>query len=102
MSISVRERNAEFGVFGGCLDLLFISSPFYFVLAHYDNYVKNARFVAVQYTKSGFYAKNDRAAGLFDKLAGWRDKSDVVKIVTGIRRCGKSTLFKLYQHFKKQ
>ena len=33
------------------------------------------------------------------KLAGWRDKSDVVKIVTGIRRCGKSTLFKLYQRY---
>ncbi|MDR0310482.1 MAG: ATP-binding protein [Acidobacteriota bacterium] len=33
------------------------------------------------------------------RLAGWKDKSDVVKIITGIRRCGKSTLFKLYQRY---
>ena len=36
------------------------------------------------------------------KLARWRDKSDVVKIVTGVRRCGKSTLFKLYQKYLRE
>jgi predicted AAA+ superfamily ATPase len=30
-------------------------------------------------------------------LTAWRDKTDVIKIVTGIRRCGKSTLFRLFQ-----
>ncbi|MDR0823044.1 MAG: ATP-binding protein [Endomicrobium sp.] len=33
-----------------------------------------------------------------DKLKRWKDKSDIIKIVTGIRRCGKSTLFKLFQN----
>jgi len=37
-----------------------------------------------------------------NKLIGWQGKSDVVKIITGIRRCGKSTLFKLYQRHLKQ
>lgn len=31
------------------------------------------------------------------QLMAWRDKSDVIKVVTGIRRCGKSTIFYLYQ-----
>jgi predicted AAA+ superfamily ATPase len=30
------------------------------------------------------------------KLLGFRDKR-LIKIVTGVRRCGKSTLFDLYQ-----
>ncbi len=29
-------------------------------------------------------------------LEGWRDNTDVVKIITGVRRCGKSTLMKQY------
>jgi len=37
-----------------------------------------------------------------NKLVGWQGKNDVVKIITGIRRCGKSTLFKLYQKHLKQ
>ncbi len=32
-----------------------------------------------------------------DKLIGYRDKR-IIKVVTGIRRCGKSTLFELYQN----
>jgi uncharacterized protein len=31
-----------------------------------------------------------------DRLAGWKDRTDVVKIVTGMRRCGKSTLLKQF------
>jgi len=30
----------------------------------------------------------------FDELKKWKDK-DLIKVVTGIRRCGKSTLFEL-------
>lgn len=37
-----------------------------------------------------------------NKLIAWKNKSDIVKIVTGIRRCGKSTLFKLYQKYLKE
>jgi predicted AAA+ superfamily ATPase len=33
-----------------------------------------------------------------DKLISWKDK-DLIKIVTGIRRCGKSTLFELYRKY---
>lgn len=33
-----------------------------------------------------------------DKLIGFKDKQ-LIKIITGIRRCGKSTLFELYQQY---
>lgn len=33
-----------------------------------------------------------------DQLIGFRDKQ-LIKVVTGIRRCGKSTLFELYQEY---
>lgn len=33
-----------------------------------------------------------------DKLIGFKDKK-LIKIITGIRRCGKSTLFELYQQY---
>ncbi len=36
-----------------------------------------------------------------DKLIGFKDKK-LIKVVTGIRRCGKSTLFHLYQQYLRQ
>lgn len=48
-----------------------------------------------------FIARPDYMA----QLSAWRDKTETIKVVTGIRRCGKSTMFYLYQfdlmmHFK--
>ena len=31
-----------------------------------------------------------------EKLKKWKDK-DLIKVITGIRRCGKSTLFDIYR-----
>ena len=36
-----------------------------------------------------------------ENLKNWKDK-DLIKVVTGIRRCGKSTLFELYIEYLKQ
>ncbi|MBR1376360.1 MAG: ATP-binding protein [Bacilli bacterium] len=36
-----------------------------------------------------------------DELKRWKDK-DLIKVVTGIRRCGKSTLFELYVNYLKE
>ena len=37
-----------------------------------------------------------------NKLIEWENKTDFIKVVTGVRRCGKSTLFELFQdHLKK-
>lgn len=34
----------------------------------------------------------------FQQLLGWKDKK-IIKVVTGIRRCGKSTLLKMFQEY---
>lgn len=36
-----------------------------------------------------------------DELKKWKDK-DLIKVVTGIRRCGKSTLFDIYREYLKK
>jgi len=36
-----------------------------------------------------------------EELKKWKDK-DLIKVVTGIRRCGKSTLFELFIEYLKQ
>lgn len=36
-----------------------------------------------------------------EKLIAWKDKK-LIKIVTGVRRCGKSMLLEIYQNYLKQ
>ena len=35
--------------------------------------------------------------GYIEKLKNWLNQSDLVKIVTGVRRCGKSKLLEMFQ-----
>lgn len=50
--------------------------------------------------RNGYNFKYDRKKRVFRKIKKWKDK-DSIKVVTGIRRCGKSTLFELYIDYKK-
>lgn len=34
-----------------------------------------------------------------DKLLSYKDKTEIIKVLTGIRRCGKSTLLELYKQY---
>lgn len=34
-----------------------------------------------------------------DRIKSYKDTNGIIKIITGIRRCGKSTLFKIYQNY---
>ncbi len=36
-----------------------------------------------------------------EELKKWKDK-DLIKVVSGIRRCGKSTLFELFTNYLKK
>lgn len=42
--------------------------------------------------------KNIERAEFLDKLKAYKDKQ-VIKVITGIRRCGKSTLMKMFMHY---
>ena len=50
--------------------------------------------------KRGAYVMVQRKEYL-DKLIEWREKQ-IIKVVTGVRRCGKSTLFSLYIDYLKE
>ena len=41
--------------------------------------------------------KEIQRTSYLDWLSGWRDKG-IIKVITGIRRCGKSTLMPQFQH----
>ena len=53
-----------------------------------------ANFWNIWYNKKGGEKMVERKEYL-EKLKKWKDK-DLIKVITGIRWCGKSTLFELY------
>lgn len=48
--------------------------------------------------KKGMVYMNLIRSEYLDKLIAFKDKQ-IIKVVTGIRRCGKSTLFEIYQDY---
>ena len=42
--------------------------------------------------------KRMQKEGYLEKLIAWKDKK-LIKIVTGVRRCGKSMLLEIYQNY---
>ena len=42
-----------------------------------------------------------RRTAYLERLVSWKDEQ-VIKVVTGIRRCGKSTLLKQYQELLRE
>lgn len=58
-----------------------------------------ANFLEMWYNDNGGENMIERKEYL-EKLKKWKDK-DLIKVITGIRRCGKSTLFELYIDYLK-
>lgn len=46
----------------------------------------------IEIKRGGFMINRDK---YLENMLKWKDK-DIIKVVTGVRRCGKSTLFRLY------
>ena len=59
-----------------------------------------ANYFVLCYTLFGWWNMIERNEYL-EALKNWKDK-DLIKVVTGIRRCGKSTLFELFINYLKQ
>ena len=74
------------------------------VFSDFGNFIDSNS--GIVYTES---AENSRMGGRFmiqrneylDALKKWKDQQ-VIKVITGIRRCGKSTLLQLYQAYLRE
>lgn len=64
-----------------------------------NNLQSIANYFEMCYNKYGGDSMIERKEYL-EKLKKWKDK-DLIKVITGIRRCGKSTLFELYINYLK-
>lgn len=58
----------------------------------------NQKMVAIIETKSIRRLDMVERKEYLKKLIAWKDEQ-VIKVVTGIRRCGKSTLLELYKNY---
>ena len=63
-----------------------------------ENLLTNQKMVAIIETKSIRRLDMVERKEYLKKLIAWKDEQ-VIKVVTGIRRCGKSTLLKLYKNY---